>query len=63
MVSVSPIAANSSVAVPIHSSYEMIEEFLKKNYTLIKKGKYKTLGFDKWEGNNSIYIKNLFDIF
>lgn len=45
------------------NEYEMIEEFFKKNYTLIKKGKYKTLGFDKWEGNNSIYIKNLFDIF
>ena len=41
----------------------MIEEFFKKNYTLIKKGKYKTLGFDKWEGKKSIYIKNLFDIF
>lgn len=45
------------------SEYEMIEEFFKKNHSLIRKRKYKSLGFDKWNGTYSIYIKNLFDIF
>lgn len=39
-----------------YAEYKMIEEFLEANYNLLKNKKYKSLGFEKWEGTKNIFL-------